>query len=72
MSKKLVFLSIFVAIVVLIFLVLPSKKTNPPVVATPTPGSRPKTFQFDASTDLKKELDSINPQVLDSDFEEKE
>lgn len=29
----------------------------------------PKTYIFDSSTDLKKELDSINPQVLDSDFE---
>lgn len=35
----------------------------------PTPNA-PKTFQFDSSTDLKKELDSINPQVLDSDFEQ--
>lgn len=24
--------------------------------------------KFDSSTDLKKELESINPQVLDSDF----
>lgn len=29
----------------------------------------PKQYNFDASTDLKKELDKINPQVLDSDFE---
>ncbi len=29
----------------------------------------PKTFKFDAGTDLKAELDSINPQVLGSDFE---
>lgn len=34
----------------------------------PTPNA-PKIFKFDSSTDLKKELDSINPQVLDSDFE---
>lgn len=29
----------------------------------------PKTYTFDSSTDLKKELDNVNPQVLDSDFE---
>lgn len=33
----------------------------------PTP-NQPKTFKFDRSTDLKAELDKINPQVLDSDF----
>ena len=29
----------------------------------------PKTFNFDSATDLKVELDEVNPQVLDSDFE---
>lgn len=28
----------------------------------------PKDFKFDANTNLQQELDSINPQVLDSDF----
>ena len=28
----------------------------------------PKTFQFDSSTDLKQELEKINPVLLDSDF----
>lgn len=39
---------------------------------TPTPVSipnAPKTFNFDSSTDLKMELDKVNPQVVDSDFE---
>lgn len=31
--------------------------------------SAPKSFNFDRSTDLRKELNSINPQVLDSDFQ---
>ncbi len=35
---------------------------------TPSPSPRLKTFKFDSGTDLKKELDSVNPQVLDSDF----
>ena len=29
----------------------------------------PKTFKFDRTTDLKVELEKINPKVLDSDFE---
>ncbi len=28
----------------------------------------PKVIKYDSSTDLQKELDSIDPQVLDSDF----
>ncbi len=43
--------------------------------STPTPmplasPNAPKTFQFDSSTDLKAELEKVNPQILDSDFEE--
>ena len=34
---------------------------------TPTPA--PKTFQFDSSTNLNQELDSVNPEVKDDDFE---
>ncbi len=34
-----------------------------------TTPNAPKSFQFDSSTDLKMELDKVNPQVLDSDFE---
>ena len=37
---------------------------------TSSPISAPKQYKFDSSTDLKKELDSINPQVLESDFEQ--
>lgn len=39
------------------------------VTSTPAPPQAPKTFQFDASTDLKAELEKVNPQILDSDFE---
>jgi len=43
---------------------------QPVLTQTPvlTPNA-PKTFNFDASTNLKQELDKVNPQVLDSDFE---
>ena len=39
---------------------------TPVPVASP---NAPKTFNFDSSTDLKMELQKVNPQVLDSDFE---
>ncbi len=43
------------------------------VLVTPTssiaPPNAPKEFKYDSNTDLKKELDSIDPQMLDSDFE---
>lgn len=42
-----------------------SKQTEVP---NATPDS-PKQYNFDSSTDLKMELESINPQILDSDFE---
>lgn len=43
---------------------------QPPPAPTPvaTPNA-PQTFNFDSSTDLKEELDKVNPQILDSDFE---
>lgn len=44
----------------------PSKAPSP----SPAPPQAPKTFQFGSSTDLEAELKKINPQVLDSDFEE--
>lgn len=41
----------------------------PSPIPTPIPSPTPKTFNFDSSTDLKGELETVNPQVLDSDFE---
>jgi len=40
------------------------------IIPSPTPSPKPKTFKFDSSTDLKAELETINPEVLDSDFEQ--
>lgn len=45
-----------------------SQQASPTSTPVPTP-STPKTFQFDSSTDLEAELEKVNPQVLDSDFE---
>lgn len=39
------------------------------VTPTPTPAPTPVVFQFNNSTDLNKELNTVNPQVLNSDFE---
>ena len=36
---------------------------------SPIPKSSPKEYKYDSSTDLEAELDLINPQILDSDFE---
>lgn len=38
---------------------------EPPVSAY----NAPKEIKYGSATDLQKELDSVNPQVLDSDFE---
>lgn len=46
--------------------IIAGKFTKP----SPSPSPRLKTYHFDSTTDLKKELDSINPQILDSDFAE--
>jgi hypothetical protein len=45
-------------------------KNSPPPAGGPSPSPSPNisTYQFDSSTDLEKELDSVNPKVLDSDF----
>lgn len=39
-------------------------------ISTPAPTSfnQPKEIKYDSATDLKKELDTVNPQILDSDF----
>lgn len=45
------------------------KSVSPtPVASTLVPVPSPKTFEFNNSTDLKEELQKVNPEVLDSDF----
>lgn len=48
-------------------LVNPGNMDNIPT-STPTPTAT--QYHFDKITDLKKELDSVNPKVEDSDFKE--
>lgn len=79
MNKNIFVTSVLILFVLIIFWSIVqnavNRNTNPllnpestPQLTT-TPASTPKTFKFDASTNLKKELENINPQVLDSDFE---
>jgi len=44
------------------------QKTDPTPTSIPNIKA-PKEFKFDATTDLKIELEKVNPEVLDSDFE---
>lgn len=82
--KKIFWLIIIIAIgliVLKIFTITPlgwKAKLNSPMgqknqnIVTPSPIpalNMPKTFKFDGKTDLKQELNKVNPQVLDSDFE---
>ena len=76
MSKKILIIAAII-IVGILWLKLAGNKSenlvNPQIPApSETPSLTPdvpKTFKFDSTTDLKQELESINPQVLDSDFE---
>ena len=45
-----------------------SPPTSTPT-STPIPSSNSKTFKFSSETNLEAELEKVNPQVLDSDFE---
>ncbi len=45
------------------------KKISSTPEPTVAPPNAPKTFQYDSSTDLEAELDQIDPQIIDSDFE---
>lgn len=45
------------------------KEASQIVTPVPTPAyNPPKEIKYDSSTDLKKELETVDPQVLDSDF----
>ena len=45
-----------------------SQNSDETLTPASTPNA-PKTFNFDNSTDLEAELEKVNPQILDSDFE---
>lgn len=78
MNKKilLIFITVgFSLLIIMIMMIIFSRKTSVKEVKTPVNPAlevspTPKTFQFDSSTDLGKELESVDPKVLDSDFDE--
>lgn len=65
---------LFILVLLIIFLILMSRNKTVPMVnpaVAPLPSAtinQPKEMKYDSSTDLKKELDSVNPEVLDKDF----
>lgn len=84
MKRKYLFsLIIIIIITVIVFILIllrgEDKLADPGVsqestpVASPSPETPsynpPPEVKFDSSTDLKAELEKVNPQVLDSDFE---
>ena len=79
-KPTLLLIAILAVVIILVIFVLPLGKQGTSLISpsfkkivtespTPIPSPTPRQFQFDQSTDLNEELDSINPQVLDSDFE---
>lgn len=81
MKNKLIII-IVIAIISIIFIIVSQKGDNTLIIPgftreqkiespqpTPAPPVAPKEFKFDRSTDLKMELEKVNPEVLDSDFE---
>ncbi|TSC88263.1 MAG: hypothetical protein G01um10147_168 [Microgenomates group bacterium Gr01-1014_7] len=73
-SKKIIIVCIIFLAVILV-LVFSGRQSNLMVTPTSSPGPtptvmpKPKTFQFDSSTDLNAELEKVDPKVLESDFE---
>lgn len=81
MSRKIIIIAI-ILMVVFIWLVgksgIQQRITAPGFsqtlgTSTPEPSATapvaPTTYEYDASTDLEAELEKINPEVLDSDFQ---
>lgn len=67
MKNRKIIITIIMAIVFII-VIAGFGLRNPTSVPTSQLPQAPKTFKFDRSTDLKSELDKINPQILDADF----
>lgn len=79
-NNKLITIILFLSLIIVIIFLVPksgSKIINPVgfMQNKPLPGPEvsnydpPKEIKYDSSTDLEEELDSVNPKVLDSDFD---
>lgn len=74
-KKHFLTIVIFCLVGITFWLVLKNAVKKDGSLVGPTPTSEPstvsnapKTYSFDSSTDLKAELEKVNPQILDSDF----
>lgn len=77
MNKKILLSAIIIIILIMVItLILKNKQKKETILFDPgvtsieiSSSPTPQTFKYDSSTDLEKELESINPEVLDADFE---
>lgn len=72
MRNKIIIIIIFIAILAVFVLSLNKKETLVSPTMTPAPTAfynPPQEIKYDGSTDLKKELDTVNPEIFDSDFD---
>lgn len=78
MKKFLIIIIIFIIFITVILinfrhglnnLISPTLSSSQKVEISPSLSPGPQTFQFDGKTDLKRELEKVDPKVLDSDFE---
>lgn len=72
-NKGIIILLIMIILGIFLLGNLSSQKVTAPqtfsVSPTTTPIPTPIQYRFDSSTDLKKELDSVDPIILDNDFD---
>lgn len=71
MIRKIIVIAVFLIILFSLFIMNNKEEPmiNPAVAPQPSPQiNQPEEIKYDSSTDLKKELESVNPEVLDSDF----
>ncbi len=71
MNKKIVLIAVFFVVLLSIFFLNNKKEPLASPVVSPLPVAeinQPEVIKYDASTDLKKELEDVNPEVLDKDF----
>lgn len=77
-SNLLIYITVIAAVSISMWVIFsknPSQSLTSPFAAAQTPSSpapssspSPQTFTYDKSTDLKKELNTINPEIKANDF----
>lgn len=77
MNSKKIFIIIIIFMTIIILMAFFSGRNSSQqitqiqqeTISAPSPTPSIKSFQFEESTDLEAELEKVNPQVFDSDFE---